>query len=327
MIRPSFGNVSSLCERILSSLPLGIFHVYTSYFVDGKPTKPKNAFDYKIILASPFVPDVSFPLYPISNVKELSFLECLLLREVTRHVGTSHSFVLGARFGPRVIRELKGKLPNPCEVLLLKDNDFMERVLKYLLKDLAFASPHYPVFDDALPINSLFSIRVGLRLFMDGWHGEKIEGVEPVDLLTATLHWVVRNVGLGKLLTIPELDTTKRKRDLLLAKQDASRIRLIRSVMKPVWGVRPNIDPRSITVPWVCVPARLFIYGVILDLINAFRKKYAIKLCWNCGKLYYPKRFRKKEQHYCCPKCRKSAETKRLYQNKKNKKNKTNHRE
>lgn len=80
MGNPSSKNAGSFCQKVLSSLS-PTFKVFACYSVAGNPVTPESTFDYKIIVVSGFWPDVPLPLHRISKAKELSFLECLLLRQ------------------------------------------------------------------------------------------------------------------------------------------------------------------------------------------------------------------------------------------------------
>jgi len=135
--------------------------------------------------------------------------------------------------------------------------------------------------------------------------------------MTLLLIWVVQDVGLRKLLTIPELDPKRQRQEFPLTKENALRISLIQNIARPRYNIRPTIDPSSIRADWVQVPAHLFVYGPILDLVNALQGKQIVKVCWNCGRLYRPYRYQKEGQRYCCSTCRKRGQSKRLYQDKK----------
>jgi len=137
------------------------------------------------------------------------------------------------------------------------------------------------------------------------------------DMLDESLHWVICDVGLAKLLAIPELHSKHQPQELPLTREDASRIQLIQDVVYPRDGIRPNINPHSTGVHWAKMPARLFLFGPILDLVNTFREQQQVKVCWNCGKLYRPYQYQKEGQRYCSSECRKRAETKRRYQKRK----------
>lgn len=307
----SLRNVSSFCERILSSLPASV-QVFASYFIDGNSTEPQNAFDYEIIVVSLGL-DVPFPLYPISDAKQLSFLECLLLKEVIKYTDPSDSFVLGARFGPRVNRGVKGKILSPLEIVSSKEKDFMDD----LLKNLAFASRRYLLSDFMPPVGPLSTVPDLLKAFIEALHKEEALDDISVSGLNLVMYLVIFNVGLGKLLTIPELDPKQQRQEPPLTKEDASRIHLLQDVVQPRDGIRPTIDPSSIKAHWARVPARLFLYGPILDFVSALREKRIVKVCWNCGKLYRPVQYQEERQRYCSDRCQNRAQSKRRYQRKK----------
>ena len=326
MTRQSSEDASSFCEGVLSSLR-GDLRVSVSYFIDGHPARPESTFDYRIIVVAPGIPGLGIPLYSISDAKELSFLESLFLREGIRHIDPSYPFVLGARFGPRVNRGPKGKILNPLEILSSRDDELME----HLVQDLGLVSPQYTLFDlmpprsvdplsDGIPVPFVvppFLIPGFLQDFMERLHGKETLTDMWFDFLSNLLYWVIRDVGLAKLLAIPELDPKQKGQDLPLTKEDASRIRLVHNIVHPRYNVRPTLDPASIGVHWAKIPARLFVYGPILDLVNALQGKQIVKVCWNCGRLYRPYRYQKEGQRYCCSTCRKRAQSKRLYQDKK----------
>ena len=314
MTRQSSEDASSFCENVLSSIP-ECFEVLASYFIDGNSIEPESAFDYKIIVVSPFVLDVPFPLYPISGAKELSFLECLLLREVIKHIDSLDSFLLGARFGTRVNRGSNGKILSSLEILSLQDESF----LNHLLKNLGAASPQYPLYDERLPIRGPSTAQGILKSIAEIARTEEIpDDALLLAVLNLFLLLVILSEGLGKLLTIPELDPGISRQDIPLTKEDVSRIQLIRAVTQPPYNTRPikDKDPHSIAAHWAKVPGRLFVYGPILDLVNVFREKRIVKVCWNCGELYrpYQSEYHKEAQHYCSDTCRKRAERKRRYQ-------------
>ena len=82
--------------------------------------------------------------------------------------------------------------------------------------------------------------------------------------MTLLLIWVVQDVGLRKLLTIPELDPKRQRQEFPLTKENALRISLIQNIARPRYNIRPTIDPSSIRADWgpstcspVCVRAHL----------------------------------------------------------------------
>lgn len=305
-------NARSFCEKLISSL-FGSFQVCESYFVAGNSAKREDAFDYKIIVVAPFCPEGYRSLYPIIGWLELSFLECLLLREVIRHIDSSHWFVLGARFGPGVNRGADGRALSPLEILASQDRDFMS----HLLGSLAVCSPYYLLFDD-IPFEDPPQTFPGfLNYLMLPLHNEEMLGDNSVDDLNASLHWVVHDVGLVKLLTIPELDRKQQSKQLPLTRQDASRIRLIQDVVQPQYNNKPAKELGFVGAHWAKITARLFVFGPILDVVNALRERLIVKVCWNCGKLYRPDRYKKKDQKFCSRACRRRAQSKRDYRKEK----------
>jgi len=130
---------------------------------------------------------------------------------------------------------------------------------------------------------------------------------------------VVRDVGLVKLLSIPELETRGKMHDLLLTDLDASRISLLQDIAHPRSTRKPTIDPYSIRVHWPKLPARYFIYGPTLDLVNALREKRIVKVCWDCGQLYGPHntQYHRQIQRFCSRKCERRAWARHDYWNKK----------
>lgn len=236
------------------------------------------------------------------------------MREVIRHIDSSHWFVLGARFGPRVNRGADGRALSPLEILASQDRDFMS----HLLRSLAACSPYYLLFDD-IPFEDPPQTFPGLlNYLMLPLHNEEMLDDNSVDGLNASLHWVVHDVGLAKLLTIPELDRKQQSKQLPLTGQDASRIQLIQDFVQPQYNNKPAKEPRLVRAHWAKITARLFVYGPILDLINTFQERRIVKVCQNCGELFRPHRYKKKkEQKYCSIACRRRAESKRFYLKKK----------
>jgi len=316
MTRQSSSNASSFCQNIISSLTPN-FRVFASYFIGRNAVERKYGFDYKVLVVGPWYLDDSLPVYPISDAEELSFLECLLLREMLKPVEPSHSVVLGVRFSPRVNRRVGGKILSPLQVLLAKDTEFME----CLLQGLALASPESPLFGanppdfHAYPFEEMPppTVPENLRAF-----SEPLRKREPLNdhwifVMSRVLFRVIYGMGLGKLFTIPELDPMKRRRRSPLAREDASRIRLMQDLVHPRYNAKRTRYLTSIRADWTTIPARLFVYGPILDLVNTFQKRRLLKICWNCGRLSVPKKYKKKTQHYCNEICRKRAESKRRY--------------
>ena len=350
----SSGNVTSFRRTVMSSLP-GTSRVCVSGFVGTKSVDPRKLHDYMVIVVSPSIFDLTFPIGEVPSGKLLTVLECLLLREIVRHVDAHHSFLLSARFGPRVNKTTEGQTLSPLEVLRSKDQIFMEDVLR----GLTLASPHYPLFDDiphTVPIQGSptkektllvppFMTPDFVQGFMEQWDQleaipetgvVKFRGPAPrsydrrtflsdlasrlkaqeVAFLNEVLRWVLWKVGLAKLITIPELNPRHTSQEALLTKEDAARVKLMQEVVYPHDGIRPNINIRGIPSHWAKLPARLFVYGPILDLVNAFREKQIVKVCWNCGGLYQPHQtqYHREVQRYCSDTCRERAEEKRRYQ-------------
>lgn len=156
-------------------------------------------------------------------------------------------------------------------------------------------------------------------------HKKKGLSVKLAEHLSGNLDWVLRYAGLAKLLAIREFHARRQIRELPLTKEDASRIGLIQDVVQPRDGIRPNIGIRMIKAHWVQIPARLILFGPVLDLVNAFREQQQVKVCWNCGKLYraYDSHYHREIQRYCSGACRKRAQTKRRYQRSKETERKT----
>jgi len=318
MRKCSSGNAMSFCEEVLSSLA-GRFRVFESYFLEGNPTRPEEVFDYKIIVVASWKFATPIPLHPISNVKELSALECLMLREAVKHIRWNESFVLGARFGPRVNRGDDGKVLTPFEILSVGDYHFAQYLVRHLVKDLVLASPHYPVFEGMgeLPV----WIPSFLRSFMPALCQDEALNDELFGDLTGQFanlfHEALYDAGLAKLLAIRELSRREQEQQVPLAREDASRVELLQDVVQPPYNTRLVFDPHSIGVHWAKMPARLFVYGPALDLVNALREKQMVKVCLNCGKLYRPykhQRYLREPQHYCSRACKRTAERKRRYQ-------------
>lgn len=306
---------SPFCSNLLSSLSHEI-EILESYFIEGRPTQPEKAFDYKIMLVVPLFLDLPIPLHRLMNPKELSFLECLLLREVTRHTGTSRSFALAVRFGPRVNRAPGGKVLSSLKILSSKDFEFTSDIAE----SLSIAGPQYPPFED-MPaiIGPPLMIPGFLKPFLEQLEKEEALGDESVEHLANSLHSVVCDVGLVKLLTIRELEGRDERKRLPLTDEDDARVDLIQDVAQPPYATRPLVDPSSIQVHWDALPSRFFLYGSVLDLVNALRERRMVKVCWNCGKLYRPYQYQKEGQHYCSRTCRVRAQSRRYYQRSKDK--------
>ncbi len=317
MPKQSFENGNAFCENILSPLLENCILV-EYYFIDGKLSELQEAFDYKILVITPNAIDIQFPCHYISSAQDISFLECLLLREVIKNIDDFQTFVFGARFGARVNRGANGKILSSLEVLLSKDNDLMDQ----LLRNLANVSPRYLLFDDIEPIIPPFMIWDYLK----GYDGllrkeeslDDEERLHPNDILRS----VIEDIGIGRLLTLPELYPKTRRRGVSLGQVDASRILLMQNAVKPPSRIRPTINPNSIIVPWTALPARLFTYGPILDLISAYISKGTVKLCLNCGKLFRPRStphsdYLRKKHVYCSRDCQRSAQVQRYQRGKK----------
>jgi len=324
MTRQSSSNASSFCQNIISSFPPGL-RVFASYFIGRNAVERKYGFDYKVLVVGPWYLGDSLPVYPISDAKELSFLECLLLREMLKPVEPSHSVVLGVRFGPRVNRGAGGRTLSPLKLPLVKDKHFMESVLE----GLALASPQYRLFDDippdyyTYPYDSMppYMIPEFVQAFMEPLRRKEAMNDDLIRILGWMLSWTIRDVGLGKLLPIPELGPRWRRRKPAVTEQDASRIRLMLNVVYPRYNTRQTKQTKSlslITAHWATIPARLFVYGPILDLVSAFEKKKIVKVCRNCGNLYRPYPHRKKVplQRCCSHICSRRAEGKRRHRRK-----------
>lgn len=311
MPKQSFENGNAFCENILSPLLENCILV-EYYFIDGNLTELQEAFDYKILVVTPNMIDIQFPHHHISSAQDISFLECLFLREAIKDIDDFQTFVFGARFGPGVNRRANGKILSSLQVLLSKDNGFMDQ----LLRNLVSVSPQYLLFDDIEPIIPPFMIWDYLKGYDELLGKEESldnkEWPHPNDILRS----VIEDIGLGRLLTIPELYPKTRRRGALLGQVDASRILLMQNAIKPPSRIRPTINPNSIIVPWTALPARFFTYGPILDLISAYISRGTVKLCLNCGNLFSPyntphSNYHRKKHVYCSPACRKSAQEQR----------------
>lgn len=317
MPKQSFENGNAFCENILSPLLENCILV-EYYFIDGNLSELQEAFDYKILVITPNMIDIQFPHHCISSTQDISFLECLILREVIKDIDDFQTFAFGARFGPGVNRGANGKILSSLEVLLSKDNDFMDQ----LLRNLASLSPRYLLFDDVITVIPSSMIWDYLKEYDELLGKEESLDNEERLYLNYILWSAIEDIGLGRLLTIPELYPKPRRRGASHGQVDASRILLMQNAVKPPSRIRPTINPNSIIVPWTVLPARLFTYGPILDLISAYMAKGTVKLCLNCGKLFRPyntphSNYQRKKHVYCSRACQRSAQVQRYQRRKK----------
>jgi len=309
----SFLNKKTFCREVLSFLPL-FYDIWSAYFLNGSVTNQSKDFDYAILLVKNTLQPFSFPLYPIED-KDLTLLECLLLKQIIKEIKTHSSVILGIRFGPKLIKETKGKAFFSLEVLSSKDKVFF----RDLISNISSLSSEPPFF-------GLSSTRVKLKLtmlpeflrkFLKICQQGKAIDDKLIDFLNEALLSVICEIGIGRLLTIPELVSREKVKELPLTGEDFSTIDLMQKLVKPLYSIRPKITPNLIEISWAKLPSRLFIYGPVLHLVNLIISKKILKLCENCGSLYRPYPYQEERQRYCSKKCQRRAQSKRHYQRKK----------
>lgn len=299
----------SFCGRVISSLPQ-FFDVDQAFFMDGQPTEPGKEFDCTIRMVTSIYDHRDVPLHPAN--KDFTFLECLLLKEAVRakEIETCSPFAVSVQFNLRGRKEAgKELVRSSLEVLASEDERFMDN----LLRNLNRVSRQSP-FADVPPLDiSLTTLQSYLKSVLEQ---ETLD--EPlVDSLNEIVLKLIIEMGLGKLLTSPELTSRSKSKRLPLTREDRSRISLLQDVIKPPYNIRPKIKVDFSPVRWPHIPARLVVLGPLLDLINLYREKQVMKVCLNCGKLYRPyeyQTFLREPQHYCSRPCKKTAERKRRHQ-------------
>lgn len=302
-------NVRSFCDKVISSLPQ-FYDVDQAFFVDGEPTEPRKEFDYTIRMVTNSYYHLHIPLH-VAN-KDFTFLECLLLKQAVEaeEVETHCPFVVSVQFNLRARKKAEKKLVrNSLKLLTSKDERFMEN----LLRNLNLVSRHSP-FADIQPLGiSLTTLPVYLTTLLE----EKTLNESSVDFLNEIVLKLIKEMGLGKLLTIPELASRSKTKRLPLTRENRSRISLLQDLIKPPYNIRPQIKADFSTIRWSHIPARLVILGPILDLVNLLRERKIFKVCENCGKFFLPYRPQEEKHLYCSKECRKRAGEKRRYQERK----------
>ena len=309
MLQNSSHNVRSYCDKVISSLPQ-FYDVDQAFFVDGEPTEPRKEFDYTIRMVTNSYYHLHIPLH-VAN-KDFTFLECLLLKQAVEaeEVETHCPFVVSVQFNLRARKKAEKKLVrNSLELLTSKDERFMEN----LLRNLNLVSRQSPLAG-LQPLGiSLNTLPVYLKTLLE----QRTLDESSVDFLNEIVLKLIKDIGLGKLLTIPELASRSKTKRLLLTRENTSRINLLQDLIKPPYNIRPQIRADFSTTRWCQIPARLVILGPILDLVNLLRKRKIFKVCENCGKFFLPYQYQEKFHRYCSKVCRKRAAGKRHYQKKK----------
>jgi len=309
MSKSSSSTVRSFCGRVISSLPQ-FFDVDQAFFMDGEPTELGKEFDCTIRMVTNIHYHLHIPLHPAN--KDFTFLECLLLKEAVRakEIETCSPFAVSVQFNLRGRKEAgKELLRSSLEVLASKD----ERLMENLLRNLNRVSRQSP-FADVPPLDISLTT---LPCYLKSVSEQEALDKPSVDSLNEIALKLIIEMGLGKLLTSPQLTSRSKSKRLPLTREDRSRISLLQDVIKPPYNIRPKIKVDFSPVRWSHIPARLFVYGPLLDLINLYREKRVIKVCLNCGKLYRPYKYQtflREPQHYCSRPCKKTAERKRRYQ-------------
>ena len=305
--------IYEFAEDLLSSLPWD-FGVFTCHFADGKPTAAESPFDYKVFVVADPKRHYDVPLNRLSKPSELPLLECLLLDEVLSHIHIfDYCFVLGARFGPRVNQGLNGKPLYSWEIISLNNKS----LLRHLLNDLELLSPCHPLLRGFLNINSRSALPDILKSYADRLRRKEPPSDNYVEVLNFQLGWLMDGVGLAKILAIPSLSSKRERNRLPITKEDASKVSLVEDHFSPPHQTRPIRDPSRLKGHWATVPGRFFIYGHMLDVINVYREKGLIKVCWKCGRLYRPYQYQQHAQRYCSRRCRRRAQSKRHSERKK----------
>jgi len=309
MSQNSSYDVRSFCDKVISSLPQ-FYDVDQAFFVDGKVAEPDEEFDCTIRMVTNIYYHLHIPLHPAT--KDFTFLECLLLNQTieAKEIEIHSPFVVSVQFTSRARKKAGKKLVrSSLELLTSKD----ERCMENLLRNLNLASRQSPFSDVHLLGIPLTTLPVYLKHLLE----QKTLDKPPVNFLNEIVLKLIKEIGLGKLLTIPELASRSKSKQLPLTKENASRISLLQDLIKPPYNIRPQIKADFSTIRWSHIPARLVILGPILDLVNVLREKKIFKVCENCGKFFLPYRPQEERHVYCCKKCRKRGGEKRRYQERK----------
>ncbi len=305
MPQSPLNNLKLFSDKVLGSLPFSYF-VDQLFFMDHKRVSPQKKFDYLIEIVTNTSDNFPSALF-FAPKKDLTFLECLLLREAikAKEIETYSPFVIGVQFKCKAQKKDRGKFLNNSFKCPTAKHAHLTQLLK---TNIDLVSQQSPFGNISLFVMASFVL---FGYFEDFLEKEELDE-KSIDFLNKIRLQLVKEVGFGKLLTIAELKSRSKRRQLL-TKENEPRIKLLRNLIIPPYNMLPEIKADYRAIIWAHMPARFIILGPILDFINALLNKKTLKLCKNCGKFFIPAKIYGTEKKYCSSECRKRAQSKRFY--------------